>query len=176
MQQRTAIECSIPLSSGLQPNLVSAAYFSDAYRAPLSAPPLELTEIFFAIFDHHPSWVKSVLLARNRIAKLGGLLVAEDSLILNSQRRENLKVGDTIGPWPIFSISDHELIAGRDNGHLDFRLSILRELNDGSPTVVVSTVCIVHNWFGKAYLFFIIPFHKWGVNYIISRALKAGRL
>jgi hypothetical protein len=176
VQHSSAIECSIPSASGLQPNLVTEAYFSDAYRAPLSSPPPELIEIFFAIFDHHPNWVKSVLLARNRIAKLSGLSVANDSLILNAQRRESYKVGETIGPWPIFSINDHELIAGRDNGHLDFRLSILRELHGNSPTVVVSTVCIVHNWFGKAYLFFIVPFHKWGVKYIISRALKAGRL
>jgi hypothetical protein len=34
----------------------------------------------------------------------------------------------------------------------------------------------VHNWFGRAYLFFIVPFHRWGVKYIIKRALRAGRL
>ena len=91
-------------------------------------------------------------------------------------RRQTYEVGDTIGPWPIFSVTDNELIAGRNNAHLDFRLSILRELGGTSPCVVVSTVCTVHNWPGKVYLFFIVPFHRWGVKYIITRALREGRL
>lgn len=42
--------------------------------------------------------------------------------------------------------------------------------------VVVSTVCNVHNLYGKIYLFFIVPFHKWGVKQLMSRAVRAGRL
>ena len=95
---------------------------------------------------------------------------------MSPHRRLTYTVGDTMGPWPIFSISDNELIVGRDNGHLDFRLSICRERGEQGPTVVVSTICVVHNWFGRAYLFFIVPFHRWGVKYIITRALRAGRL
>jgi hypothetical protein len=43
-------------------------------------------------------------------------------------------------------------------------------------SVVVSTLCTVHNAFGKLYLFVIIPFHRWGVRRLISRAVIAGRL
>jgi Protein of unknown function (DUF2867) len=169
-------ECTVPPSSALQPHLVSAAYFSDAYRAPLSSPPAGVIDIFFSIFGYHPHWLKSALLLRNRVAKACGLAVADDSTILNPHRQNSYKVGDTIGPWPVFSVNEQELIVGRNNGHLDFRLSILRELGAQGPSVVVSTVCIVHNWSGKAYLFFIVPFHRFGVKYIISRALAADRL
>jgi hypothetical protein len=113
---------------------------------------------------------------RNRVARLLGLAVPSDAEVMAPVRRHTYEVGDTIGPWPIFSVSDNELIAGRDNEHLDFRLSILRESGGPKPAVVVSTVCVVHNWFGKVYLFFIVPFHKWGVKHIITRALRAGRL
>jgi hypothetical protein len=172
----SATECAVPLSSALQPSLVAPAYFCDAYRAPLSAPPATVVDIFFSIFGHHPPWIKTMLLLRNRVAKWCGLSVAADSDIIRPPRLATYEVGDTIGPWPIFSITDDELIAGRDNGHLDFRLSILRELQGPRPTVVVSTICITHNAFGKAYLFFIIPFHRWGVKYIMTNALRAGRL
>jgi len=32
------------------------------------------------------------------------------------------------------------------------------------------------NAFGRVYLFFIIPFHKWGVQRLIANAAAAGRL
>jgi len=41
------------------------------------------------------------------------------------------------------------------------------------PSAVISTVCVVHNWFGRVYLFFVVPFHKWGVRWLISNALAA---
>lgn len=168
--------CTVPQSSALQPQWVAAAWFSDAYRAPLRKPPPDVVEIFFAIFGHHPQWIKQTLLLRNRLARRWGLAVPADSGILHPTRKSAYTAGDTIGPWPVFSISAHELVVGRDNAHLDFRLSILRELHGPSPTVVVSTVCLPHNWAGKVYLFFIVPFHRWGVKFIIQRALRAGRL
>lgn len=76
----------------------------------------------------------------------------------------------------LFHLSDSELVAGRNNKHLDFRLSVLKELGGSSATVVVSTVCDVHNRFGKVYLFFIVPFHRWGVRKLLSNAMVAERL
>ena len=170
------VECDVPSTSALQPKLVAAAYFRDSYRAPLTFQTLDIVDIFFSIFGHHPGWIKSILMFRNRIAKKFGLEVPADLLIKDISRNDTYKVGDIIGPWPIFSINENELVAGRDNSHLDFRLSVFRELSGGTQFVVVTTICVVHNWIGKVYLFFIVPFHRWGVKYIISRALRAGRL
>ncbi len=176
MSYRFPVECNVPQASALQPRLVAAAYFCDSYRAPMATSTASVVDLFFDIFGHHPLWIKSTLVLRNRIAKWCGLSVPDDSHIMAASRQGNYKVGDIIGPWPIFSLDDNELIAGRNNRHLDFRLSVLRELGGPSPSVVVSTVCVVHNWLGKAYLFFVVPFHRWGVQYIITRALRAGRL
>lgn len=49
-------------------------------------------------------------------------------------------------------------------------------MDDETASVVVTTICTVHNVFGKLYLFFIVPFHKRGVKRIISNAVAAGRL
>lgn len=170
------LECDVPLASALQTRLVAKAYFRDAYRAPLRLPPAGVIDIFFSIFGHHPRWIKIALVTRNRVAKACGLAVPTDQEVMASPRNEAYAVGDIIGPWPIFSVNEYELIAGRDNGHLDFRLSVLRELEGPTPSVVVYTVCMVHNRFAKVYLFFIVPIHKWGVKYLITRALRAGRL
>lgn len=135
-----------------------------------------MPDIFFALFGHHPGWVKALLQLRNRVASAFGLDVANAADIRNPVQKSAYRVGDAIGPWPIFSLSEQELIAGRDNRHLDFRLSLLREDHAGQATVVVSTICNVHNLSGKIYLFLIVPFHKWGVRQMIARAIRAKRL
>ena len=73
-------------------------------------------------------------------------------------------------------MSDAELVGGRDDKHLDFRLSLLKQVDGDPASVVVSTVCVVHNNFGKRYLFFVVPFHRWGVQRLIARAISAGRM
>lgn len=169
-------QCAFPKASMLDPAVISAAYFKDSYSAPLNHTNTSITMLFFALFGHHPLWVKRILILRNQIASLCGLDVPTLAEILKVEIKSSYDVGDKIGPWPIFALSENELIAGRNNGHLDFRLSILRITGNGPPRVVVSTICSVHNLFGKLYLFFIVPFHKWGVKRLIADAVSSGRL
>ena len=169
-------ECDIPDLSVLDRRWIEAAFFWDSYRTPLTHAQASVVEIFFGVFGHHPLWMKSVLIVRNRVASLCGLDSATVSEIMNPDVKRSYKVGDKIGPWPIFSLTQSELVAGRDNKHLDFRLSVLKEANGETVSAVISTVCTTHNAFGRFYLFFIIPFHKWGVRRLISRAVAAGRL
>jgi len=53
---------------------------------------------------------------------------------------------------------------------------VLKSTEGETASVTVSTICLVHNTAGKIYLFFIVPFHRWGVRRLISAAIKAGRL
>jgi hypothetical protein len=172
----TIVECDIPSLSVLDRRLIEAAYYRDSYRAPLSRTPASVIDIFFGIFAHHPMWMKILLIVRNRIASFCGLDAPTASEIIDFKIKSSYGVGDKIGVWPIFSLTETELVAGRDNKHLDFRLSVLRVTDGETASVIVSTVCVVHNTFGKIYLFFIVPFHKWGARRLISNAIIAGRL
>ena len=172
----TVLACEIPAHSALERSFLKAAYFCDSYRAPLSRPSVGIVDVFLAIFGHHPLWMKGILIVRNRIASGCGLDAPTASEIMNPGIRSSYAVGDKIGVWPIYSLTDAELIAGRNNKHLDFRLSVLRETDGNTASVVVSTVCVVHNVSGKIYLFFIVPFHRWGVRHLMSNAIRAGRL
>jgi hypothetical protein len=69
-----------------------------------------------------------------------------------------------------------KLSRGRNNNHIDFRLSVLKAIDGDAASVVVSTVCTAHNVFGKIYLFFIVPFHRKGVRSLMSNAVAAKRL
>src|SRR5260221_8311361 len=170
------VECDVPTSSGLNRDLIRSAYFHDSYRVPLARPGLSIVEIFFALFGHTPRWMKALLIVRNAVARWCGLEAPTVAEMLKPAVRENYNVGDKIGPWPIFFISDNEIVAGRNNEHLDFRLSVLRVTDRDAESVVVSTICSVHNLAGKIYLFFIVPFHRTGVRSLMSNAVAAKRL
>lgn len=169
----TVVACETPGESGLDRRAVETADFKDAYRAPLRRD-LGMVELFAAVFGHHPWGVKLLLITRNCAAGLCGLEVPSVAEILRPRIAGPYVVGDKIGPWPIFAITDRELIAGRDNGHMDFRLSILKSADGASVTV--STICNVHNLFGRLYLAAITPFHRAGVRALMARALASERL
>lgn len=165
-----------PQASVLDANWVAGAYFRDSYRAPMSRSDTGLVDVFFALFGHHPPWMKAILIVRNGLARLAGLDVPTVSDVLHPQAKERYAVGDKIGVWPLYALTENELVAGRDNKHLDFRLSLLRVGAGANADIVVSTVCSVHNTFGKVYLCLIVPFHRRGVRLLIERAAAAGRL
>jgi hypothetical protein len=170
------VACEVPTLSVLDRRLVDGAFFHDSYRAPLSRARDDVVEVFFAVFGHHPTWMKIVLVLRNRLASCFGLEVSTAAEIMRPQAKSSYQVGEKIGPWPIFHLTETELVAGRNNKHLDFRLSVLKEADGESFNAIVSTVCTTHNAFGKIYLVLIIPFHKWGVRRLMSRAVAEGRL
>lgn len=165
-----------PRSSVIDRHWIDNAWFKDSYRTRLSRPEASVIDIFEAVFGHHPQWMKQVLHMRNALAARAGLDVPPADDIAHFVRKPEYRVGDTIGPWPIFALTDNELVVGRDNSHLDFRLSILKTASGESMDVTISTVCRVHNAFGKVYLLGVIPFHKQGVKWLIRRAVEAGRL
>ena len=170
------VECDVPSGSTLGRELIERAYFRDAYRAPLSRRDLGIVDIFFGIFAHHPLWMKLLLIVRNKLASLVGLKAPMASEILHVEIKDRYAVGEKIGVWPIFSLSEQEIVAGRDNRHMDFRLSVLKLPNGDGPSVVVSTICTVHNVSGKLYLFFVLPFHRYGVRKLLANAVRARRL
>jgi uncharacterized protein DUF2867 len=172
----SVVECDVPRHSALGKDLIERADFRDAYRAPLSRSDLSVVEIFFAIFARRPGWMNLMLIARNKAAALAGLEVPTTAEIINMEKRDHYFVGEKIGPWPIFFLGSDELVAGRDNKHMDFRLSIMK-MHDGiRPSIVVSTLCMIHNKFGQYYLSSIIPFHKFGLRRLMASALAAQRL
>ena len=172
----SVIECDVPASSALDRDLVGNCDFRDSYRVPLSRPELGMADIFFAVFGHTPFWMKAMLILRNSVARLVGLEAPTAAEIMKPEVRKAYRPGDKIGPWPVFFVGENEIIAGRDNKHMDFRLSVLKVRIGDAADVVVSTICSVHNLFGKVYLCLIVPFHRAGVQSLLSRAVRDGRL
>ncbi len=175
MKAQLFSEGPVPPESSLNRSAVKSAWFSDSYRAEMRKTSMSVADVFEAVLGHQPRWMRTLLTIRNRIAGRAGLAVPSDEVIDRFERKPHYAVGDLIGPWPIFYLSDTELIAGRDNSHLDFRLSVLK-LDTPVPSIAISTICNVHNGFGKLYLFCIVPFHRVGMRMLMRRAIAAGRI
>jgi hypothetical protein len=90
---------------------------------------------------------------------------------MNRNENTNFEVGDKIGIFKIYAIQEDEIIAGEDDKHLDFRVSIHRIIKK-ETTVSISTLVQYNNWFGKLYFFVVKPFHKIVVKSLIRKAAK----
>ena len=176
MSRAIAQAIDFPRTTAIDQAFVARAFYKDAYSIALQRPDASPVELFDAIFGHRPAWMKAVMLCRNWLAARAGLEVPAAEDLLRPKSQQHYEVGNQIGPWPIYALNPLELIAGRDNKHLDFRLSVLRETNAGQAMVIVSTVCVVNNAFGKRYLWLILPFHRWGLRWLMTSAAAKGRL
>ena len=119
--------------SMLSRELIERAYFRGTDRAPLSCKELGIVDVF-GIFAHQPRWDEAHpdRPQQGRLASRPGRAPTA-SEIFHVEIKDRYVVGEKIGVWPIFSLSEDEIVAGRNNKHMDFRLSVLKVL-DGDRT------------------------------------------
>lgn len=171
-----AVECDFPKESTLNGPFVQSADHVDAFTAPLAQSSQSVTDLFYGVFAHRPYWLRLLLVARNKIASVGGLETTPAAETMRPLVKTRHAVGDSIGGWRIFSLSASELVVGRDNTHMDFRLSISKTSAESRPALVVATVCKTKNAFGRRYLAAILPLHKRGLKMLLDNALAARRI
>ena len=90
--------------------------------------------------------------------------------------KQSYVAGDKIALFTLFSQSGDELIAGGNDRHLAFKVSVLKVVEPEATKVVLTTIVSPHNLFGRVYLFLILPFHKVGVKTLMRNAVVAGRI
>jgi hypothetical protein len=83
---------------------------------------------------------------------------------------ETYQVGDRLGIFSIFGKTEHELLLGIDDSHLDVRVSVLKSQRNGLPHYVVSTVVHVHNLLGRVYMAPVGRIHPFVVRSMMGRA------
>jgi hypothetical protein len=155
---------------------VGGSYYWDSFEAPLLHPELAMHEIYLALFAHHPRWAKALLIVRGWIVAPLGLRASKAADFDDIKIKPAYEVGDKIARFTLLAQSDTEIVAGGDDRHLDFRVSVRKLVDGGACRVALSTMVRPHNLFGRAYLFAILPFHRLGVRTLLSNAVKAGRL
>jgi hypothetical protein len=82
---------------------------------------------------------------------------------------------DRINFLPVLSAHDDELILGKDDRNLNFRISLMIQKSIDGPDLISTTTAVrCHNRLGRAYLVAIKPFHRLVVPWNLRRAAGAG--
>ena len=76
---------------------------------------------------------------------------------------------DKLGPFPVELETETELVAGFNDKHLDFRVSVMSR--DGQ--VSLATWVHPHNFGGRLYLALIMPFHIMIARNALARVASA---
>lgn len=149
----------------------------DSYEAPLERSDLAMHEIYLALFAHHPWWAKQLLILRGRIVAFFGLKATTAADLDTIEIKPSYAIGEKIARFTLFAQNETEIVTGGNDRHLDFRVSVKKLSEErGVCRVVLSTVVSPHNFFGKAYLRVILPFHRFGVRMLLSNAVSSGRI
>lgn len=113
--------------------------FLDCFSVAADLPPRSAA----AIITDFPAWAMGLV-------RLRALMVAPFGL-----SRTGPEAADRIGIFPVEHESEREIVAGFDDRHLDFRVSVCSQ--DGR--VSLATWVRRHNTGGHLYLAAIMPFH-----------------
>jgi hypothetical protein len=143
--------------------------YVDAFKVKLSDNTQKVDSLYMAIFNHAPKWVYVLMGIRNKLVSVFGLDTGDGS---KQTEIKSLSVGDKHGVFKVYDIQSNEIIAGEDDKHLDFRVSVLKD----GDYLILSTLVHYNSGFGKFYFFIIKRFHKVVVKGIMRKALKQKRI
>jgi len=138
---------ALPSESALNTR-VSPIDFLDCYAISSSLSTRRAAETI----TNFPYWARGLLFIRKVLTAPFGL------------SSDGPPADDKIGPFPVETETRNELVAGFDDKHLDFRVSVMSQ--DGR--VFLATWVHPHNIGGRFYLACILPFHV----LIVRNALK----
>lgn len=138
VRQAGVVTSELPPESGLHAR-IAPGDFMDCFAVASDMPPRRAAQII----TDFPGWARLLLLFRRVVTAPFGL------------SNDGPEADDKLGPFPVESESESELIAGFDDKHLEFRVSVISR--DGR--VSLATWVHTHNLGGRLYLRAILPFH-----------------
>lgn len=174
---QTARPCELPDASALRTHLSRFDYL-DSFEIFARKPHQSMVEVYAALLGQLPASFKHLLVLRSLLVKPFGITgVGYRDLTTKIDTSRSYAAGEKIGRWTLYDQRPDEIIAGANDKHLDFRVSVLRERGaEGSTRVVLSTGVMTHNALGRAYLATILRFHRFGVTQLLANATRAERV
>lgn len=130
--------CPLPPQSQLH-QVFEPGDFLDCFSVRTSMAPRPAAEII----ANFPGWVQALTALRTALVAPFGL------------KTEIEDDREKVGGFPVISDNGIEVIAGFDDKHLDFRISVLKH----EERIYLSTWVHRHNIGGRIYLAAIMPFH-----------------
>ena len=134
----TVTATDLPAQSLLH-DRVASGDFLDCYSVASDLPPRRAAEVITDL----PGWARFLMLIRRALTAPFGL------------SNDGPAAADKVGIFPVETETRRELIAGFNDAHLDFRVSVLSQ----GGRIFLATWVRPHNIGGRLYLRTILPFH-----------------
>lgn len=151
---------SIDISNKFQNIDFKYDYF-DIYKTEFKNEKLDVEKLinnFQKMSNNQPKWIKILMIIRNKIASLFGLKTTQ---LEKPTTPKNIKIGEKLGLFQLFGITDNGIILGKNDKHLNFRLLVFyNEISKSIQIINFATLVKFNNQFGKFYFSLIKPFHK----------------
>jgi len=138
MHSNMVTRIPLPDSSALHERRTSGD-FLDCYSVKATIPVRDAA----LVITDFPYWARFLLIIRKIVTTPFGL------------NNDGPEASDSVGIFPVETETATELIAGFDDKHLNFRVSVLSH----DAKVSLATWVAPHNFGGRAYLTAIMPFH-----------------
>jgi hypothetical protein len=162
----------IPVESAIA-RFYELTNLADAYSVTLPIGSITSPEqLARFIFAQQASWIKGLMKIRDALVAGFGLKTSAQLTAPDTHRQ-----AERVGIFKIYNTTEHEIVLGEDDKHLDFRLSVLCPVpaeRTGERHLVLSTVVHCHNRLGRIYIFVIAPFHRVIVQSCLRRAARIG--
>ncbi len=118
-------------------------------------------DIYSQVTSQLPDWFNYLMKLRNQIvSRLGLKNLGKMTDFDSTLDPKSYQKGDRIGIFTVYEHTEHELLLGDSDKHLDVKVSFKIEPRGDRAVVRASTVVHVKNALGKVYLLFVTPVHK----------------
>ncbi len=156
---KNKIFLSVLPNSGNANNFISKIDFCDSYKIELSKDE-NIKDLYLKLILTDSKLINFLMLFRNKIMSLFGFKTE----INHVNNIKDVQVGNKIGFFIIYYVDEYEIIAGEKDKHLDFCVSFYKK----DSCLTISTLVQYNNFFGKFYMSFVKPFHK----FVVKNMLK----
>lgn len=144
--------------------------FLDYWGIKLNRTDVDIHDLVNCFFTAAPGFVTGLMKLRDSIVGKMGLKTVGD---YSKRKKVSFEPGKDMGLFKMFQMNDHEAIIGADDKHLNFRVSLYVKPGIQNTEVLISTVVLFNNRWGKVYMTLVSPFHKIVVKGMIKQIQKS---
>jgi len=140
--------------------------YSDCFSVQLRRQDIEAWELICALANSAPPWVTVLSKLRDKIVGVLGLKTGagDPTLIVPPYH-----IGQQVGYFRVMQLTDHEVILGDDDNHLNFRTSLHLNPHGTHSVLSVSTLVKTKNTVGAVYFSIVKPFHRLLVSIMVCK-------
>jgi hypothetical protein len=164
---------SLPENSFIEKSFPVVDY-TDCYTIRFHADrPVSLNDCMESFLYRQPRWIDILMLIRNILVTPFGLKTGRAEYGNSSERSKiNISKGIRFDFFEVVDCSDHEVMLGFYDSHLDGCVSVMVQNQDHLKEISLSTTVHYNNALGKIYFFLIKPFHRLVVSAMLKKIVR----